>query len=160
MLLLFHPFHVGDYIVTQSGYEGTVRDISMMYTTLETLDRRRVVLPNAGLSITIVERTIISDSNKEIGGGPRGMKAKKVEYVYIETRVEPLLRPASPGSAAEYVARLRLLALARTIADLKSKLQRTSPVDDQPAYNRMFANLLELEKRRRELHEVAMGPAS
>ncbi len=50
MLLLFHPFHVGDYIVTQSGYEGTVRDISMMYTTLETLDRRRVVLPNAGLS--------------------------------------------------------------------------------------------------------------
>ncbi len=56
------------------------------------------VLPNAGLSITIVERTTISDSNKEIGGGPRGMKAKKVEYVYIETRVEPLLRPAHKHS--------------------------------------------------------------
>ncbi len=50
MLLFFHPFRVGDYIITQSGYEGTVKDISMMYTTLETLDRRRVVLPNAGLS--------------------------------------------------------------------------------------------------------------
>lgn len=81
-------------------------------------------------------------------------------HVIAGLATEPLLRPASPGYAAEYVARLRLLALARTIADLKSKLQRTSPVDDQPAYNRMFANLLELEKRRRELHEVAMGPAS
>ena len=52
------------------------------------------VLPNAGLSITIVERATVSDSNKEVGGGPRGMKARKVEFVYIETRVEPLLRPA------------------------------------------------------------------
>ncbi|MCZ7539354.1 MAG: hypothetical protein M5U29_05460 [Anaerolineae bacterium] len=52
------------------------------------------VLPNAGLSVTIVERATVSDTNKEIGGGPRGMKAKKVEYVYSETRVEPLLRPA------------------------------------------------------------------
>ena len=52
------------------------------------------VLPNAGLSVTIVERATVSDSNKEVGGGPRGMTAKKVEFVYIETRVEPLLRPA------------------------------------------------------------------
>ena len=50
MLLFFHPFRAGDYIRTDSGYEGTVKDISMMYTTLETLDRKRVVLPNAGLS--------------------------------------------------------------------------------------------------------------
>ncbi len=50
MLLFFHPFRVGEYIITQSGYEGTVKDISMMYTTLETMDRKRVVLPNAGLS--------------------------------------------------------------------------------------------------------------
>ena len=52
------------------------------------------VLPNAGLSITIVERATVSDSNKEVGGGPRGMKTKKVAFAYVETRVEPLLRPA------------------------------------------------------------------
>jgi len=52
------------------------------------------VLPGAGLSITIVERASVSDSNKEVGGGPRGTKARKVEFVYIGTRVEPLLRPA------------------------------------------------------------------
>lgn len=54
MLLFFHPFHVGDYIRTESGFEGNVREISMMYTTLETLDRKRVVLPNAGLSNGVI----------------------------------------------------------------------------------------------------------
>lgn len=72
---------------------------------------------------------------------------------------EPLLRPASPTYAAEYVAKLKLLSVSRTIANLKSKLQRTNPVDDQPSYNRMFATLLEFEKQRRELTERAAGPA-
>ena len=57
------------------------------------------------------------------------------------------------------MAKLRLLTVARTIANLKSKLQRTNPVEDQQRYNRMFATLLELEKQRRELGEVAAGPA-
>ena len=61
--------------------------------------------------------------------------------------------------AAEYVAQLRLLSVSRAIANLKSKLQRTNPIDDQVNYNRMFAALLELEKQRRELSETAAGPA-
>ena len=72
---------------------------------------------------------------------------------------EPLMRPASPTYAAEYVAKLKLLSVSRTIANLKSKWQRTNPVDDQPSYNRMFATLLEFEKQRRELTERAAGPA-
>lgn len=72
---------------------------------------------------------------------------------------EPLLRPASPAYAAEYVARLRLLSVVRRIADLKSRLQRTNPVDEKAAYNRMFAKLLELEKERHDLALVAAGPA-
>ena len=82
-----------------------------------------------------------------------------VASVVAALATEPLLRPASPGYAAEYVAKLRLLSVARSIAALKSKLQRTNPVDDQVSYNRMFATLLELEKQRRELNEVAAGPA-
>ncbi len=69
------------------------------------------------------------------------------------------MRPASPTYAAEYVAKLKLLSVSRTIANLKSKLQRTNPVDDQPSYNRMFATLLEFEKQRRKLTERAAGPA-
>jgi len=49
MLLFFHPFSVGDYIKTQSD-EGTVKQISAFYTTILTLDNRRVVLPNGELT--------------------------------------------------------------------------------------------------------------
>lgn len=49
MLIIFKPFHVGDYIAA-NGYEGTVEEIGIFCTTLKTIDNRRVVLPNAALS--------------------------------------------------------------------------------------------------------------
>jgi DNA primase len=82
-----------------------------------------------------------------------------VMHVIAALATEPLLRQASPAYAAEYVAKLRLLSVSRTIANVKSKLQRTNPVDDQASYNRMFATLLQLEKQRRELRETSAGPA-
>ncbi|MFZ1412805.1 MAG: DNA primase [Micropruina sp.] len=81
------------------------------------------------------------------------------EQVLAALAVEPLLRPATPGYAAEYVAKLRLMTTSRRIAELKSRLQRTNPVDEQATYNRMFAKLLELEKSRQELGAIAAGPA-
>jgi len=48
MILLFKPFKVGDYI--ESGdCEGEVRDISIFYTSLLTLDNKRVNIPNGDL---------------------------------------------------------------------------------------------------------------
>lgn len=49
MLVLFKPFRVGDYI-SANGFEGTVEEIGIFSTKLVTIDNRRVVLPNAGLS--------------------------------------------------------------------------------------------------------------
>lgn len=45
----------------------------------------------------------------------------------------------------------------RRIADLKSKLQRTNPVDQATEYNRMFGELVALEQHRRTLREKAIG---
>ena len=49
MILLFRPFSVGDYIRTGDS-EGTVTQISAFYTTLQTLDNQRIVLPNGALT--------------------------------------------------------------------------------------------------------------
>ncbi len=49
MLLAYKPFHVGDYIEA-SGNSGTVEDIGAFYTTLKTVDNRRIVVPNGTLS--------------------------------------------------------------------------------------------------------------
>ncbi len=53
MILIFKPFHVGNYIEA-SGQSGTVETIGVFYTTLQTLDNRRIVMPNAALSNTNV----------------------------------------------------------------------------------------------------------
>ena len=48
MILIFKPFRVGDYI-SASGAEGTVRDISIFYTSIITIDNKRITVPNGDL---------------------------------------------------------------------------------------------------------------
>lgn len=73
--------------------------------------------------------------------------------------VEPLLTVKEPDTAyvSAHVNRLRELTVLRRIADLKSRLQRTNPVEHPTEYNRMFGELVALEQHRRALRELAMG---
>jgi DNA primase len=54
-------------------------------------------------------------------------------------------------------AALQLLTVMRTISALKSKLQRTNPVEAQHKYNQMFSELVVLEARRKALHTRSIG---
>lgn len=45
MLILFHPFKVGDFIEA-SGTMGTVEEIDIFTTTLKTPDNRMIIVPN------------------------------------------------------------------------------------------------------------------
>ncbi|NMM50194.1 mechanosensitive ion channel family protein [Marinigracilibium pacificum] len=49
LILLFKPFKVGDFIEGQ-GHSGVVKEISILYTVLNTPDNKRVVIPNGNLS--------------------------------------------------------------------------------------------------------------
>ena len=73
--------------------------------------------------------------------------------------VEPLLSSKEPTTAyvAAHVYRLQEVTAMRRIADLKSKLQRTNPVEHATEYNRMFGELVALEQHRRTLREKAIG---
>lgn len=51
LLLILKPFRVGDYIVEDvHKNEGTVSEIGLFYTKLQTADKRIVVLPNGNLA--------------------------------------------------------------------------------------------------------------
>jgi small conductance mechanosensitive channel len=53
LILLLHPFRVGDYIIEDAhGNEGTVTEISLFYTKLLTLDKKVIVIPNGTLANT------------------------------------------------------------------------------------------------------------
>lgn len=53
MLLLFHPFRVGDYIKCDAA-EGSVVSMNIMYTQLATFDKKKVIVPNSALSNGVV----------------------------------------------------------------------------------------------------------
>ncbi|NUS49725.1 MAG: DNA primase, partial [Nocardioidaceae bacterium] len=73
--------------------------------------------------------------------------------------VEPLLSTKEPTSAyvAAHVYRLQEVTALRRITELKSRLQRTNPVEHATEYNRMFGELVALEQHRRALRERAIG---
>jgi DNA primase len=73
--------------------------------------------------------------------------------------VEPLLAAKEPdvGYVAAHVFRLQEVTTMRRIADVKSRLQRTNPVDHATEYNRMFGELVALEQHRRNLRERGIG---
>ena len=49
MILLFHPFRVGDYIETAER-SGTVKSITVFYTILSTVDNKQITIPNGSLT--------------------------------------------------------------------------------------------------------------
>ncbi len=46
LIIFLKPFVVGDYVIVDSGIEGTVKKIDMFYTTIYTPDGTNVVVPN------------------------------------------------------------------------------------------------------------------
>lgn len=86
-----------------------------------------------------------------------GPAAAALEHLIASLAVQPLLSTPDQKYVQAYAAKLRLLSTVRAIADLKSKLQRTNPVDQQTAYNQMFADLLVLENRRKDLQARSVG---
>ncbi|MDR2809459.1 MAG: mechanosensitive ion channel [Tannerellaceae bacterium] len=53
IILLFKPFRVNDYIYAQ-GTEGTVKEIQIFHTILQTPDNKRTYIPNGSLSSGVV----------------------------------------------------------------------------------------------------------
>ena len=76
----------------------------------------------------------------------------RVRALVTELVVEPLLSAAEPDVryAAAQLARLRVRALDRQIAELKSRLQRVNPIEQGAEHNKLFGELISLEKRRRD----------
>jgi len=100
----------------------------------------------------------------DAGWGPRlrdGVTDPALSATISALGVEPLVGTREPDSAfvAAHVYKLLELTAMRRIAEVKSKLQRTNPVDETTEYNRMFGELVALEQHRRQLRERATGMA-
>lgn len=89
LILLIKPFKVGDYIIDSTGKEGFVTEIQIIYTKLQTVDNKVIVLPNGNLannSITNVtaEKIRRVDISLQISYGSDVQEAKEVLQEMLE----------------------------------------------------------------------------
>ncbi|HTC69756.1 MAG TPA: DNA primase [Acidothermaceae bacterium] len=85
----------------------------------------------------------------------------RVRALITELVVEAVLTANDPDEryARAQLAQLRVRALDRQIAEVKSRLQRLNPVEHVTEYNRLFGDLVMLEKRRRDDLDGTLGVA-
>jgi small conductance mechanosensitive channel len=98
LILFFKPFKVGDVIEAQ-GYVGKVDRIQILYTTLDTFDNRRIIIPNGKLSNDSLTNISVHDTRRcdmtfGIGYGDDIDKAKAVCKRLIEDDERALADPA------------------------------------------------------------------
>jgi DNA primase len=100
-------------------------------------------------------------------GSPRDWVARlrdgapndRAQGVVTALAVEPMQISGEPDAkyADVILARVGELAVSREITTVKARLQRMNPVDEQTEYNRLFGDLVGLEKRRKALLDRAAG---
>ena len=65
IIMLLRPFTVGDYIIENSNsQEGTVVKIDLFYTTLSTVDNRRITIPNGNITNSSIVNVTSQDKRK------------------------------------------------------------------------------------------------
>lgn len=63
LILILKPFKVDDYIEA-SGFAGTVQEIQIFYTVLNTPDNKRIIIPNAALSNSSIINYSANDTRR------------------------------------------------------------------------------------------------
>ena len=63
MILIFRPFKVGDFI-SGADVSGTVKEITILYTVLDTPDNVHIVVPNGNLSNATVQNYSVNSERR------------------------------------------------------------------------------------------------
>ena len=63
LILVMRPFGIHDYIVSE-GVEGKVLNIGLVYTTLLTIDNRRITIPNGTLSNAVITNVTAQEKRR------------------------------------------------------------------------------------------------
>jgi DNA primase len=94
-----------------------------------------------------------------VGAVQEAAETDAVRDLVTELAVESMqsMDDGDPRYAKALLVRLEEMALTRRIEEMKSKLQRLNPVDQAEAYNRMFGELIVLERQKKGLREQGMG---
>jgi DNA primase len=102
-----------------------------------------------------LDKAVESDPTKLI----EKIASDEVKSLVTELIVEPIRmdREISEKYVISVFARLREVAITRSIAEIKSKLQRLNPVESADEYQLIFTELVSMEASKRAQKELAIG---
>ncbi len=118
MLLVFRPFKVGDGVAV-GGQAGTVNEIDLFTTTLDTADGRRIIMPNGPIFNSVIENTTYHPRRRvdvavTIAGGP---EIETIRSILLDAaRATPgiLTEPAPDANVLDMGGNWTVSAWART----------------------------------------------
>jgi DNA primase len=116
--------------------------------------------PAYGAVLTSVEKAVAEPTEEDwVHRVARAAHSDHVRSLVVSLAVEPLQvsGEVTRRFVVAHSARLQLLRVMRQIADLKSRLQRTNPLEAEKKYNQMFSELVVLEARRQQLQTRSLG---
>jgi DNA primase len=140
--LLFEPDWLG-----LTAEDFTHRAYAAVFRSMQTARSRRADHPASGAVWVHEVATAV----------PHPLLASLVAALAVEPL--SLHGPATEHYVQANAAKLRLLTVMRQVSELKSKLQRTNPVENPTTYNQMFSELVVLEARRSQLHAESLRGA-
>ena len=138
------------------------REVLKVKLQLPTMAHSWVDLEPAAFSFPLYAalRTLI-DNQKEFSTQELLEKCESDELksLITELTVEPIRTDGevSDRYITSIFARLREVALSRSIAEIKSTLQRLNPVENDAQYQEVFGQLVGMEAARRVQKELALG---
>ena len=101
MLLVFRPFHVGDF-VDAAGVAGTVHEIGIFVTIVDTVDNVRMIVPNSQIGSSIIKNYSTNDRRRndlligisyddDIGVAVRTIEAVLKSDARVHSEPEPVV---------------------------------------------------------------------
>jgi DNA primase len=138
------------------------REVLKVRLQLPTLASSWVDLESNAFSFTLYNQLrVLLDNQGEFNTQELIDKAdsEELKSLITELVVEPI---RTDGEVSDrYInsifARLREVALSRSIAEIKSTLQRLNPVENEVQYQEIFTQLVGMEAARRVQKELALG---
>jgi DNA primase len=113
----------------------------------------------AAVFTSVEKAAVAEDVGSWIHRVAAGSEDEQIRSLIFSLAVEPL--PVHGEVTSRFVVAhavgLQLLTVMRQIGQLKSKLQRTNPVETPTKYNQMFSELIVLEARRQQMHTRSLG---
>ena len=99
MLVIFRPFKVGDF-VEASGVTGTVKEITLFYTVLNTVDNCRINVPNGALmNANIIDYSAETTRRVDLSfASAKSEDPKKIQNLMLEVmrQNEKVLKDPAP----------------------------------------------------------------